>query len=315
MTTKYKTMTKIKIGWVGLGTMGTPMVRNLLAKGFPVCVYNRTREKEKELIKLGASSADSLQQLSQVSEVVVTMVTDDEAVEQVYNSTNGLLTDPSPGTLMIDMSTVGTQISKKLAKDCSDKGVRFLEAKVSGSVKPAEEGQLVIMGGGAVEDYQKALPVFETLGKHSSLMGEVGIASAVKLCLNYFLALTMQGLAEMVLFAQQLHIDTEDMLSLVNESALGSGVTRLKSQAILSNDFSPAFALKHITKDLRLVQKEGMTFPLFNPLLTTYQAASYVGYGEEDAISIIRFLDKRFSEFKNPDSLYETIPIAEPISG
>jgi 3-hydroxyisobutyrate dehydrogenase len=293
-------MTKMKIGWVGLGTMGTPMARNLLDKGFQVCVYNRTREKEKELIKLGASSADSLQQLSRISEVLITMVTDDEAVEQVYNSSDGLLADPSPGTLMIDMSTVGTQISKKLAKHCSDKGVRFLEAKVSGSVKPAEEGQLVIMVGGAIEDYQKALPIFETLGKHSFLMGEVGIASAAKLCLNYFLALTFQGLAETVLFAQQEHIDKEAMLNLLNESALGSGVTRLKSQAILSNDFSPAFALKHITKDLRLVQKEGMTFPLFTPLLTSYQAASHLGYGEKDAISIIRFLDKMVPDFNKP---------------
>jgi len=282
----------MKIGWVGLGTMGTPMVRNLLDKGFQVYVYNRTHEKEKELIKLGASSANSLQQLSQISEVVVTMVTDDEAVEQVYNSSNGLLADPSPGRLMIDMSTVGVQISKKLAMDCSDKDVRFLEAKVSGSVKPAEDGQLVIMAGGAIEDYQKAVPVFETLGKHSFLMGEVGIASAAKLCLNYFLALTFQGLAETVLFAQQEHIDKEAMLNLVNESALGSGVTRLKSQTILSNDFSPAFALKHITKDLRLVQKEGMTFPLLSPLLASYQSASQMGYGEKDAISIIRFLDK-----------------------
>lgn len=285
-------MTKIKIGWVGLGTMGTPMVRNLLDKGFPVCVYNRTREKEKELIKHGASSADSLQHLSQVSEVVITMVTDDEAVEQVYNSSNGLLTDPSPGTLLIDMSTVGTQISKKLAKDCSDKGVRFLEAKVSGSVKPAEEGQLVIMVGGAIEDYQKALPIFKTLGKNSFLMGEVGIASAAKLSLNYFLALIFQGLSETVLFAQHENIDKEAMLNLINESALGSEITRLKSKPILSNDFSPAFALKHITKDLKLVQKEGMTLPLFSPLLASYQSAAQMGYGEQDAISIISFLEK-----------------------
>src|SRR2546423_8350639 len=171
----------MKIGWVGLGTMGTPMVKNLLNNGFPVCVYNRTREKEKELIKLGASSAHSLQHLSQISDVVITMVTDDEAVAQIYNGNNGLLADPSRGTLMIDMSTVGTEISKKLARDCGDKGVRFLEAKVSGSVKPAEEGQLVIMVGGVTEDYQQALPLFETLGKRSFYMGEVGIASAAKL--------------------------------------------------------------------------------------------------------------------------------------
>src|SRR5258705_5300370 len=99
-------MKKVQIGWVGLGTMGTPMVRNLLNKGYSVCVYNRTREKEKELIKLGASSAGSLQYLSQVSELVITMVSDDEAVEKVYNSSNGLLTDPARGKLMIDMSTV-----------------------------------------------------------------------------------------------------------------------------------------------------------------------------------------------------------------
>ena len=293
-------MTKMKIGWVGLGTMGTPMVRNLLGKGFPVCVYNRTREKEKELIKFGASSADSLQQLSQVSEVVVTMVTDDEAVEQVYNSSNGLLTNPSPGTVMIDMSTVSVRISKKLAKDCSDKGVHFLEAKVSGSGKVVEDGQLIIMAGGAIEDYNKALPIFETLGKRSFLMGEVGIASAAKLCLNYFLALTFQGLAETVLFAQQEHIDKQAILNLINESPLGSGVTRQKSQTILNNDFSPAFALKHITKDLRLVQKEGMSFPLFNPLLVSYQSASQMGFAEDDAISIIRFLDKTISDFKKP---------------
>jgi len=295
-------MTKLKIGWAGLGTMGTPMARNLLKKGFSVHVYNRTREKEKELVELGAFSASNLQHLSQVCDLVVTMVTDDEAVEQVYNSSDGLLADPSPGILMIDMSTVSTQISKKLAKDCGDKGVRFLETKVSGSVKPAQEGQLVIMTGGAKADYQQALPIFQTLGKSSFHMGEVGIASAAKLCLNYFLALTMQGLAETTLFAQQLKIDTGDMLRLVNESALGSGITRLKSQAILNNDFSPAFALKHITKDLKLVQKEGMAFPLFIPLLASYQSASQMGFGEDDAISIIRFLDKMIPDFKNHES-------------
>jgi 3-hydroxyisobutyrate dehydrogenase-like beta-hydroxyacid dehydrogenase len=94
------------------------------------------------------------------------------------------------------------------------------------------------------------------------------------------------------LFAQKENIDPAAMLNLINESALGSGITKLKSEAILSNDFSPAFALKHITKDLKLVQKEGMDFPLFNPLLASYQSATQMGYGEKDAISIISFLDK-----------------------
>ena len=296
-------MTKMKIGFVGLGNMGTPMARNLLSHGFPLFIYNRTREKEIELIKLGASPAKDLRHLSQVCDVVITMISDDEAVAQVYNSSDGLLADPSPGTLMVDMSTVGTQTSKKLAKDCSDKGIHFLEAKVSGSVKPAEDGQLVIMAAGEFADYQKALPVFDALGKHNSYLGEVGKASAAKLSLNYFLALTLQGLSETVLFAKKQNVYIADILNLINESALGSGITRLKSQAILDDDFSAAFALKHITKDLRLVQREGMAFPLFNPLLTTYNNALKIGYGEEDAIAIISFLDQMLPDIKNPDSL------------
>jgi 3-hydroxyisobutyrate dehydrogenase len=291
-------MAKIKIGWVGLGNMGIPMASNLLNKGFSVCVYNRTTEKEQELLKLGASAAESLTHLSKISDIIITMVSDDAAVEEIYNGKTGLLTDPLPGILMIDMSTVGVQTSKKLAANCNIKSVHFLEAKVSGSVRPAEEAKLLIMAGGEIEDYQKAQPVFETLGKQIFYLGEVGKASAAKLCINYFLALTLQGLAETVLFAQKLDIGTEDMLRLINESACGSGVTRLKAEPILKNDFSPAFALKHITKDLTLAQKEGLAFPLFSPLLASFQAASQTGYGEKDVMSIMGFLDKTADDKK-----------------
>jgi 3-hydroxyisobutyrate dehydrogenase len=285
-------METIKIGWAGLGNMGIPMARNLLNKGFSVCVYNRTREKEQELLKLGASAADSLQQLSQISDIIITMVSDDAAVEEIYNGNNGLLTDPKKGILMIDMSTVGVQTSKKLALNCNNKSVHFLEAKVSGSVKPAEEGKLLIMVGGEMADYQKAQPVLETLGNPIFYLGDVGKASAAKLCINYFLAITLEGLAETVLFAQMLDISRKDMLSVINESGCASGITKIKADPILKNDFSPAFALKHITKDLRLAQQEGLAFPLFPPLLVSFQEASHIGYAEKDAMSIITFLDK-----------------------
>ena len=193
---------------------------------------------------------------------------------------------------MIDMSTVGVQTSKKLAMNCNNKSVHFLEAKVSGSVKPAEEGKLLIMAGGEMADYQKAQPVLETLGKPIFYLGDIGKASAAKLCVNYFLALTLEGLAETVLFAQMLDISRKDMLRVINESGCASGITKIKAEPILKNDFSPAFALKHITKDLRLAQKEGLAFPLFPPLLASFQEASHIGYAEKDVMSIIRFLDK-----------------------
>lgn len=291
-------MGKIKIGWIGLGNMGIPMARNLINKGFSVCVYNRTKEKEKELLKLGASAADSLQQLSQTSDIIITMVSDDKAVEEIYDSNSGLLTDPSAGILMVDMSTVGVQTSKKLAINCKNKSVHFLEAKVSGSVKPAEEGKLLIMAGGEMKDYQKAQPVLEALGKPIFYLGDVGKASAAKLCINYFLALTLEGLAETVLFAQKLDISKEDMLGVINESGCASGITKLKAEPILKNDFSPAFALKHITKDLRLAKEAGLAFPLLSPLLASFQNAFQMGYAEKDVISIIAYLDRTTGDKK-----------------
>src|SRR6202008_67160 len=134
--------------------------------------------------------------------------------------------------------------------------------------------------------------LFKVLGKTSSLMGDVGIASAAKLCLNYFLALTFQGLSETVLFAQREKIDPKAMLDLINESPLGSASIKTKSRAIQEKDFSASFALKHIAKDLRLVREEGMNFPLASPLMASFASAAQTGFGELDAISIFSFLEK-----------------------
>lgn len=286
-------MNNLQVGWVGLGHMGTPIVKNLLKAGFGVAVYNRTKEKETALVEAGARPAENLQQLAQECDVVITMVSDDEAVKQMYTGEGGLLTNASRGRLAIDMSTVSPMTSRFLAQSCAEKEMDFIDAPVSGSVKPAQEGTLIVMAGGSQQAFERAKPIFDAIGRMSVHLGGNGAGSSAKLAINYLLGLNLQGLAETVLFAKENGIRTEDILTIINEGACGNDVTKLKSTNILNDDFTAAFALKHLAKDLRLAGKEGLRSPLSAPLINSYEFALEEGLGEEDAIAIYKYLNQK----------------------
>jgi 3-hydroxyisobutyrate dehydrogenase len=277
-----------KIGWIGLGNMGIPMAMNLVKAGYETVVFNRTTQKEKVLIDAGATSAPTLPQLIANCDVVVTMLSDDEAVKQVIEE--GLLTKDHPGKLIINMSTIAPETNKYLEKRCNQRKVNFMEAPVSGSVKPAEDGTLIILAGGKEDDYKIAKPLFEVLGKISLLLGPIGVGSSAKLAINYLLGLNLQGLAETVLFAESHGVKREDMLTIVNEGACGNGITKIKTAPILNSSFQAAFALKHLVKDLRLAKESGLSSPLIHPLFDTYQKAQDTGLGEEDVMAVIKTL-------------------------
>jgi 3-hydroxyisobutyrate dehydrogenase len=285
-------MSNYKIGWAGLGNMGTPMVINLLKAGYPVQVYNRTRDKEKEVLATGATSAAGLAQLATDNEVIMVMVSDDEATKQIFTAPEGLLADEVSGKLFINVSTVAPQTSQFLDERCREKGAMFMEAPVSGSVKPAQDGTLIMLVGGTEEAHQKARPVLEVLGKLTVHTGPVGAGAAAKLAINYFLGLNLQGLAETVLFAKTNGVKTEDMLTIINEGAVGSGITKLKAGSILKGEYPAAFALKHLAKDLRLAKEQGLDTPLSSPLYESFKQAQDGGLGDEDVMAIYKFLDK-----------------------
>ena len=282
-------MSAQKTGWIGLGNMGLPMARNLLRAGYDLAVYNRTKEKEKALIDAGAESAPALPQLMENCDVVITMLSDDAAVKQVIEG--GLLTKDYPGKLVINMSTVAPETNRYLEKRCHQQKVSFMEAPVSGSVKPAEEGTLIILAGGKEDDYNKAKPLFDVLGKMSLLLGPVGVGSSAKLAINYLLGLNLQGLAETVLFAESHGVKREEMLAIINEGACGNGITKMKTAPLLNKSFQAAFALKHLVKDLRLAKESGLASPLIHPLFDTYQKAQDTGLGEDDVMAIIKVLE------------------------
>jgi 3-hydroxyisobutyrate dehydrogenase len=283
-------MSTVKIGWAGLGNMGIPMASNLIKADYPVQVFNRTREKEKPLLDAGAQSAAGLPQLATDNDVIFVMVSDDDAAKTIFSTEDGLLSGDVNGKLFINVSTIASETSKTLEGQCKQKGAGFLEAPVSGSVKPAQDATLIFLAGGDTNGFEKAKPILDRLGKLTLHLGPVGAGSAAKLAINYFLGLNVQGLAETVLFAKANGVKTEDMLTIINEGAVGNGITKLKSPSILKNEFPAAFALKHLAKDLRLARAQGLDAPLSEPLYNSFEQAQDDGLGEEDAMAIYKYL-------------------------
>jgi 3-hydroxyisobutyrate dehydrogenase len=283
-------MKKLKIGWIGLGNMGNPMVKNLLKAGFDVTVFNRTKDKEQDLMIAGAQTSESPATLIASCDIVFTMLSNDQSVKDVFENANGLLSKENPGKMIINMSTVAPETSRYLNTICGKKNINFIDAPVSGSVKPAQDGTLVLLIGATAANFQTAKPLFDVLGKIAIHVGEPGVASSAKLAINFFLGLNLQGLAETVLFAEKNGVSKEDMLQIINQGACGNGITAIKTPAILNNSFPAAFALKHLVKDLRLAKEAGLDSPLIHPLYDSYEKAQGEGYGDQDVMAILSSL-------------------------
>lgn len=277
------------VGWIGLGNMGRPMALRLLAAGYPVAVYNRSPDKTAALAVAGATVAASPAALLPAADVVFCMVSDDAAVRALFAGPEGLLSAPATGKLFINMSTVSPGISQELAARSQAQGHTYLDAPVSGSVKQAESGQLVIMVGGDTTGFAQAESLLAHLGKLSRHLGPAGNGNLAKLAMNTLLAFQAQGLAEALLFAQQHGLPPADLLPLIGSSALSSVFTTLKGEVVLAGNYQAAFALKLLAKDLRLANAEGLRTPLAAVVYQTFQEAE-PALGDEDVMAIIKHL-------------------------
>ncbi|WP_313267187.1 NAD(P)-dependent oxidoreductase [Sphingobacterium sp.] len=272
-----------KLGFIGLGNMGYPMAKNLEKAGFPLSVYNRNKAKaagfeEQSIIR------EDIGELVDHSDIIFSMLTNDEAVSEVYEK---ILQREIKGKLFVDMSTISRKRCISIATKLKEKGAAFIDAPVAGSTKPATEGTLIIMVGGDPEDLHRARVYLEQMGKSIKHLGENGQGIAAKLAINYFLSTIYQGLAETILFSDKLGIQRSDMLEIINDSASGSGATKVKTPLLVEENYSPAFALDLMLKDIRLAQQAGADYPLLKTLLETYGKAHDQGLGQLDVIGII----------------------------
>ncbi|MCZ8517466.1 NAD(P)-dependent oxidoreductase [Paenibacillus filicis] len=278
------------VGWIGLGAMGNPMAANLLRAGYEVYVHNRTKERAEPLLQAGAKWAQSPREVCELSDVIVTMVADAAAIEQLLTMPDGILASELRGKTVVNMSTIGPGDTRKFAEMVHQHGGDFLDAPVSGSVKPAQEGQLVILVGGEADVVERCQPMFGVLGKSTIHFGDVGNGSAAKLVINSLLAMITQGISEALVMASGLGLNKDQVAALISESALNTPFFQMKKGMLLQEEFPPAFALKLMAKDLKLAADEAIRhnvpLPVVATVLNTYLAANANGKGDLDVASI-----------------------------
>lgn len=282
-------MNLTKIGWIGLGKMGVPMVQNLINAGYKLSIYNRSKEAFANFENKNIVIAESPKEILTACDVVVVMISDDQAVRDVFTGENGLLSAEVKGKVIVNMSTVSAEISIEMSDLLNKKDNQYIDAPVSGSLKQATEGTLVIMAGGNANIFDQLVPIFNSLGKLALRVGDVGAGNTAKLAINALLSFHALGLAECINFANNKGIETSTLLELINNSALGNPLMKIKGEAILQENYTPVFALKHIVKDLQLAKNAGIDGPLSNAALQKFTAVQDE-IGEEDIIAIYKKL-------------------------
>jgi 3-hydroxyisobutyrate dehydrogenase-like beta-hydroxyacid dehydrogenase len=287
-----------KVGFIGLGIMGEPMCRNVLAKGHDVIVYNRTRTKMGTLVASGAKAAGSLADLVQRSEIVITMVADPAAVRDVVTAKTGLLCALSSGTTHIDMSTVSPETSREIAMMVRGTGADYLEAPVLGSRQAAADGTLTILTGGDEELSRRMEPLLLAMGSRVIHMGETGMAAHMKLIIHQIAGTVLCVFAESALTGLEAGLSPDKILEVIRHSPVACDAIRTKGGDMLGERvFTPNFPLKHACKDMRLAVETGNAAGIPSPVTQTacelLMKAREKGFGERDISAVIRaYTDK-----------------------
>ena len=277
--------------------MGKPMAMNILKKGFPLIVYNRTSAKTEELAKAGARVACTPREAAEGADVVVTMVSNIEAVEAMLIGDDGILRGLKRGKVLIDMSTITPDSSRRFASMVEETGAKMLDAPVSGSTNVAEKGDLTIMVGGDPRILDEVREIFQAMGKFIFHIGDNGSAVAIKLVVNHFVAGMTALLAEGLILSEKLGIDPSIFSNVLNSSAVKSPMYDMKTPKMVSQDFSAQFPLKLIVKDLdyitRTAEKVGARMPVHEAVKGQYSAAAREGLGESDFSVVYELLAKK----------------------
>jgi 3-hydroxyisobutyrate dehydrogenase-like beta-hydroxyacid dehydrogenase len=290
----------ISIGFLGLGKMGSVMAPLLIEAGYDLSVWNRNVEKANNLVSLGAKLVSSPAALASTADVVVSMLADDAAVIAVYEGPDGLLSVPVNGKLFIDMSTLRPPTVHYLAKQVQDSGASFVDAPVSGTVAPAKIGKLLVLCGASKEDFERAQPILDIFGRRIVHAGPVGQGTLLKLVVNLPLAVYWGSLAEAIAMGNEGGLDLNLMLDTIQDSSAALAVLGLKIPTILGEPSPVAFDVASMKKDLLSMLDTGENFgvpmPATNGVLETYSATLDDGYGDADAVEIIRYITEKVTQ-------------------
>jgi 2-hydroxy-3-oxopropionate reductase len=285
-----------KIGFIGLGIMGKPMCRNLLAAGYQLTVFSRSRTNVEAITSHGAASAPTPAAVAEASELVVTMVPDSPEVREVLLGEAGVIHGALPGLYVVDMSSIAPLASREIAATLAEKGVRFLDAPVSGGEPKAIDGTLSVMVGGAAADFEAVVPVLRTMAASVTRVGEVGAGNVAKLANQIVVALNIAAMSEAFVLAAKAGVEPELVYQAIRGGLAGSTVLDAKAPLVMDRKFDPGFRIRLHAKDLANVMQTAhelhVPLPFTASVMEVMQAMLADGCGEDDHGSIIRYFEK-----------------------
>jgi 3-hydroxyisobutyrate dehydrogenase-like beta-hydroxyacid dehydrogenase len=285
-----------RVGFIGLGIMGSRMAANLVRAGHEVTVWNRTREKAVEWSEVhGGTVADTPAQAASQADMVITMVVDGAQVEAVLLGPDGVVEGAPADLLCVDMSTIAPSDTRRIGAALAERGVALMDAPVTGSAPKAEDGTLTIMAGGDRRDFERALPLFEVMGEVIVHVGELGHGEMIKLISNAVAAANAVTVAQALIVGKQTGVDLDALERVMGAGAAGSTMLALKAGPMRRHDYETLFKLEHMLKDVRLCLEEGQAagvpFPSAAAAREVLTAGMARDLGDNDFAALIEVLE------------------------
>ena len=285
-----------QVGWIGTGVMGKSMCAHIMKKGYPMSVYNRTKNRTESLCREGAVWLDNPGKVAAKSDIVFTMVGEPQDVEEVILGRGGVLENIQPRSIIVDMTTSEPSLASRIYEEAKIKSVFSLDAPVSGGDLGAREGTLSIMVGGDEAVFHRVLPLFQLMGRNIALMGCAGRGQHTKMSNQILIASTMIGVVESILYARRAGLDMNQVIDLVGKGAAASWAYNQLGPRILRDDFAPGFYIRHFVKDMGIALAEAKLMKLALPGLALanqfYMAAVAEGMETSGTQALYKVLDR-----------------------
>lgn len=284
------------IGFIGVGIMGKPMVRNLMKNGFEVHIYARTKAKVEDVIAEGAIFHPTIKDCVLACDKIITMVGFPQDVEEVYFQEGNILDCAKVGSYLIDMTTTSPELSRRIYEEGTKKGFHVLDAPVTGGETGAIKGTLSILVGGNKEDYDACHKVFEAVGTNINYQGEAGSGQHCKMANQIMIAGTLSGVCEAITYAKSKGLNLDTVLKSVATGAAGSAQLDTFGSKILNDDYAPGFFMKHFIKDMKLALDEAensdLHLNILKQVLENYETLANEGYDELGTQALIKYYEK-----------------------
>jgi len=292
---KRLTADQVKLGFIGLGNMGSRIAKRLLDHGYRLDVYDRDVTKAQAMAAQGGVVAKNILELAQTADVLLSCLTNDEVVQSVYTGPEGVFAGARPGTVVLEMSTISPETSRELHRLGSRGGIEVMDVAISGSTPAAEEGTLTLLVGGNRELFRAAKPIFQAVAKQFHLLGGPGSGTVMKLVVNTLLGVGMQAIAEAVVLGEKAGLDRERLLEVLAKTAVIAPAHVGKLARVATNDYSPQFPLRLMNKDFQLILDAAAQEHILMPVTEAafrINADELAHSDEEDFSAVLRRMEE-----------------------